>query len=77
VIQMQKVALIPAYEPEERFLDQLPELRQAGFDCVVVTVGADGQHATADALRVARAKTTNPHTAIKERKVSDIVYISC
>jgi len=108
---MQKVALLPTYEPEERFLDQLPELRQAGFNCVVVddgsgeqyaavfaraarlavvlthgknrgkgaalktglryiaetcpvcvvvTVDADGQHATADALRVALDAETHP-----------------
>ena len=53
---MQKVALIPAYEPEERFLDQLPELRQAGFDCVVVDDGSGERYAAvfARAARLAR-----------------------
>ena len=43
--ELTKVALIPAFEPGEAFIELISGLRDAGFQCVAVDDGSGGDYA--------------------------------
>ncbi len=76
-----KIALIPAYNPDQKITGVVRGLKNSGFTVIivndgsdpyknctppytVVTVDADGQHLTSDALRVSSAAKRCPSTLI-------------